>query len=128
MPEQQMNKEELLNYYADMNTNPDSFQINNSKEIATIEKDTAKMVAEILSLLAGNNISAESRSAAEKYLGESLDKKGGIAGFIEKFKKGYKDIKEKFEKISKWMKKYKVAIIIVLIGIAGLVAALYFFR
>jgi len=99
-----------IDYYSSVNNQPAPFEQKNKEEVNQLDKDQAKMLAEILTLLAGTSMSKELQDLTNKYNIDTEDKKGGLVGAIDSIKESIKNIKEKFNSAMEWIKKYKLFI------------------
>lgn len=124
MPDVNVIPKELVDFYTADETVDGSFK-KNAQALSAIENDQAAMLAEILKMLGEDNLSPEVKKIADKYnLSTNYKSKGGIFGAFRKMGEKLKKFKEKFNKFSRWMKRYKIATIILLFGIIGLIAAI----
>ncbi|MFA5302915.1 MAG: hypothetical protein WC393_00060 [Candidatus Nanoarchaeia archaeon] len=100
------------------------FETENKKERASADNDQIILLAEILKLFAGDNISKKAKDIFDKN-NISLENKGGLTKFMDNLKESWKKTTESLEKIKKWFKDHKKHIAIG-VGVVGLGVAAYF--
>jgi hypothetical protein len=122
MSDATLNQEDVVTYFGNPNQNPDdsteTFIKKNEAEINTFKNDQVVLLAEILKILDGENLSPEARDIFEAN-NISTEKKEGI-------KKVLDDLKENWKKFTEFFKKHKKAVIIGGVGLAGLIATVIF--
>ncbi|MFA5333636.1 MAG: hypothetical protein WC376_04015 [Candidatus Nanoarchaeia archaeon] len=110
--------EDVETFFGTSQQNPEpSFFQSVNNQLSFADNERIKHLDEIFKLLELIEKTAEGSGKEEQ----------GIKGAIEKVKNFFKDLKENINKIKEWMKKYKAAIIISGIGIAGIITAIILF-